>query len=123
MLLGGFLLGFTSGGLINVIGLIGASWMGYEFGNLDKVSNAVRSKKYINKFARWYKEKGIVALIAVRALPLIPFNMVSVSSGVSNVKKYQYLIISFIFSIPYAFFWAYVGSHSQDIIATILPNS
>ncbi len=117
----GVLFGFVGGGLINILGMVAASWFGYEIGRTEFMcNNRVTTKKSFLKVRSWIEAKGMKSVVMIRALPLVPYNIVSLSSGVSQVSRWKYLLITFIFAIPYAFFWAYIGSRSLELIANNL---
>ena len=114
----GVLFGFVDGGFINILGMVAASWFGYELGRTNFMcNNRITSNKSFMKVRSWIETKGMKSVIVIRALPLVPYNIVSLSSGVSQVSRWKYLLITFVFAIPYAFFWAYIGSRSLELIA------
>ena len=98
--------------------MVAASWFGYELGRTEFMcNNRLTTKKSFMKVRSWIEQKGMKSVVLIRALPLVPYNIVSLSSGVSRVSRWQYLLVTSIFAIPYAFFWAYIGSHSLELIS------
>ena len=111
----GLLFGSLTGGLLNLVGLFGAGWLGYEIGN----SGLLNSQKMLNhpvfvKTQKWLNKHGMKALLFGRIIPVMQYNIVSMTSGVTKLDRKNYLIINFITAIPYAFLFAFLGSNGIE---------
>jgi uncharacterized membrane protein YdjX (TVP38/TMEM64 family) len=115
----GILFGTIGGGMINLIGLFFASWLGYELGSSNLFQRINQNQRF-DKYRVWIQENGMKALLFCRLLPIIQYNIVSLTSGSMKMDKRKYLQINFFAALPYAFFWAYVGSSSTEYILKML---
>ncbi|MHA2252634.1 MAG: VTT domain-containing protein [Candidatus Kariarchaeaceae archaeon] len=121
MILVGFFFGSVFGGVINVIGLFGASWLGYELGSTRIFKRKrIISNKYYVLAQDWLQRHGMKALIFGRILPIMPYNIISLTSGMTKLKRIQCLTINLLAAIPYAFFFAYIGSTSVDFVMGLI---
>lgn len=118
MIYAGVKFGIFFGGILNLIGLFGAAWLGYEGGKYGRFGlEKRRDHPLMQKYEGWLARNGLKSLAIVRLIPLTPNDVLSVSSGFSKLPRYPYLIITFITAIPYAFFISWVGSeHVEDFI-------
>ncbi|MHA2253511.1 MAG: VTT domain-containing protein [Candidatus Kariarchaeaceae archaeon] len=104
LIFAGFVFGTFIGGIINIIGL---------FGN----------HAFMQKYQEWLGKNGLKALVICRLFPLTPNDILSISCGFSRLKRIPYLIITFLAAIPYAFFFAYIGSREINRWVELFPES
>lgn len=116
----GLIFGFSTGFVINLIGLFGASWLGYELGS----SGLFNSKKIQNhpsflKTQQWLEKNGMKALLLGRAIPIVQYNLFSLSTGILKMERSKCLLINLLIAIPYSLFFAYIGSNSVEYFSRI----
>jgi uncharacterized membrane protein YdjX (TVP38/TMEM64 family) len=123
MVYAGLAFGTTQGTLINIIGLFGAAWLGFE-GGIGSRFAVERWQKHpmVLKYSNWLHENGFKALLVLRLFPLTPNDILSIASGFSHIKRVPYLLITFFTAIPYAFLWAYLGATNLDLIEKYFPQ-
>lgn len=117
-LLGGFLFGPFWGTLYNLIGAtLGAlaAFLLARFILGNWVGKTVKGKVKILKEG---VEKGGWKFIAiVRLMPVLPFNVLNYTLGLTNIKALTYTVTSFFFMLPGCFVYTYIGSLGDDIVA------
>ena len=111
MLTAGMLWGPFVGGIINVLGGECAAIILFYFsrrGGRPFAIKTVGEKNFVvvdDLFNRY----GIWAMIVGRMIPFIPFDLISIVSGVVDIKWRDYLIGTLIGVIPRAFFYSIIG--------------
>ncbi len=115
MVYSGLIFGTFNGGIINLVGLVGAFWLGYETGLSGRFGiEKLRKKSIMQKYENWLKKNSLISLMFLRLIPLTPNDILSISAGFARLKRVPYLLVSFIGSIPYAFIWSYLGTVAFD---------
>jgi membrane protein DedA with SNARE-associated domain len=66
--------------------------------------------------------RDMIFLTTVRAIPIIPSTLISVGSGLLNVKLRTYILATFFGSIIRISFYIYAGYFSADVIITFLAG-
>ena len=123
MIYAGLEFGTAFGGVINLMGLIGAFWLGFEAGRSGRIKlDDRRSQPLLQKYQRWLDSNGLTALIFLRIFPFTPNDILSISAGFSRLKRAPYMLISFIAAVPYAFFFAYIGAEQLDRFTSLFPE-
>ena len=123
MIYAGLKFGILFGGILNLIGLFGAAWLGYEGGFYGRFGlEKKRNNPVIQKYQKWLERNGLKTLAILRLVPLTPNDILSISSGFSRLPRFSYLSISFVTAIPYAFFFSWVGSEQSDSIIELFPK-
>ncbi len=110
----GLVFGFFLGGLINWFAMIIAAQVGYEVvrrsiergSNFNNLLIQYQNSKIIHKL----NEKGNFGLFTIRLLPFAPNDVLSLISGALLLPRKGYFLVSVITALPYAFFFAYLGS-------------
>ena len=112
-LLSGSLFGHVFGTIIALVGnTIGAS---LAFLLARYVLRDYMVKKFWTKYPRIkeydqkLKEKGLSTVIALRLIPLFPFNALNFLLGVTSIPFKKYVIGSFVGMIPGTFLFVYFG--------------
>lgn len=111
----GILFGFKYGLLYTIIGgflssilmFAIARWLGK-----DKIEKILKNKylKYLSKYNKRLESGGSWDLIILRALPIMPFNVLNILMGVSRIKKSEYVIGTLIGLIPSNIIAVYFGN-------------
>ncbi len=115
-IVGGFLFGIVSG----VIYIVTAATISatlffcmvrYVIGSLIQE----RYKDRLSHFNRKIKESGWVYLLIIRCIPVIPFFMVNLFAGLTQISATTYIWTTFIGVIPSAIIFAYAGQHLTTV--------
>ena len=106
---GGLIYGPILGSIINYLGIFTAVSFGYYLGSIGKGDKLSNSSPMI-KLDAWLNEKGMFALLFLRLVPIIPYNIVSIGSGVVKFDKSSYFMINAFAIIPYAILFAILGN-------------
>ncbi len=105
---GGIIFGTFKGTLLNVIGSnIGASiafFIGRYLGR-DIVDKLVKGK--MKGIDDSIEENGFMAILRLRLIPLVPFNMLNYASGFSKIKYKDYALGSMIGMLPGTFIYTF----------------
>ncbi len=124
MIYSGFVFGVFLGSVLNLIGLLGAIWLGYEGGRLGKFGlERVRGHRLVSKYEKQVSQEGLVGLTLLRLFPLTPNDILSIVCGYVNLRRTPYLIISGLTAIPYAILWAFIGSKGLSLIQKLFPST
>ncbi|MHA1143732.1 MAG: TVP38/TMEM64 family protein [Candidatus Helarchaeota archaeon] len=111
MLTAGMLWNWIGGGLINIAGGMIAAvllfWLALRGGKPFAVKTV--GEKNFKIIDDWIHQYGIWAVIIGRMVPFIPLDLISVVSGVVDIKWRDYLIGTVIGVIPRAFFYSILG--------------
>lgn len=115
MILAGILFGFKFGLLYTIIGgFISAMIVFFSSRSLGKswVESVLKHKnlKYLEKYNGRLGRDGVLDLIILRAIPIMPFNILNFSMGVSKIKTRNYIIGTLVGLIPSNLFAVYLGT-------------
>jgi uncharacterized membrane protein YdjX (TVP38/TMEM64 family) len=78
-------------------------WLGREF-------VAAKARGRLARLDSWLAGRGLLAVIAVRLLPVAPFGLVGYACGASAVRPRHYLLGTFLASVLPTFSYATIGS-------------
>ncbi|MFX1535794.1 MAG: TVP38/TMEM64 family protein [Promethearchaeota archaeon] len=111
MLTAGMLWGGWFGGIINILGAQCAAIILFYFSRRGGRPFAIKSvgEKNFVVVDDLLNRYGIWAIVIGRMIPFIPFDLISVVSGVVDIKWRDYLIGTLIGVIPRAFFYSFIG--------------
>ncbi len=122
---GGALFGAFLGGILTIIGnLIGAFiafWLARRFGR-DFVEKRV-DKNLRKKFDRFSQKYGVFSLFLLRVNPFTTSDLFSYLSGLTNMKKSQFLIGTGLGLTPMIFIHTYLGEtfvNNHPILYSVL---
>ena len=107
MFYGGLKYGFWWGSLINMVGLLMTTLFGYMVGLLGKMEK-VMEHPTMNKFKEQVDKRGIAAVGFLRVIPILPYNVTSIGSGMLKVDFKKYFMVN-LACLPYAIIWAFLG--------------
>lgn len=69
----------------------------------------------VDKIDRLLSRRGLVAVIGVRMVPIIPFMAINYASGLTGLRRRDYLIGSVIGMVPGVLAWVAIGAFSLDL--------
>ena len=110
-LLGGALFGFTHGWIMSsVAGTVGALivflWSRYLFRDWLQ-------KHFQQQFSVVYKgieAEGIYYLFSIRLVAVFPFFLVNLLCGLTNIRLYEYVVVTFIGQTAVVALWVFAGA-------------
>ncbi len=115
MAVAGILFGFKYGLLYTIIGGFFSSIFMFTVARqlgktqVDKILK-YKYMKYLDKYNKRLESGGTWDLIILRALPIMPFNVLNILMGVSRIKKSEYVIGTTIGLIPSNVLAVYFGN-------------
>jgi len=116
----GMIWGWFLGGIMAIIGSMAAGLLCFY---ISRKGGRPLAKKFvgenaINTFDELIKKYGMGAIIIARFVPFIPFDVISYTSGLVDMRVKTYAIGTLIGSVFRGFFYAALGSflfYSQDL--------
>lgn len=121
MIIAGLLFGFWYGFLYTIIGgLLSAIIVFYICRKLgrERVESVLKSRylKKLDDYNRKLAKNGIWDLTILRVIPIMPFNVLNILMGVSNIKTKDYIIGTLIGFMPSHIVTVYLASLATKII-------
>lgn len=121
MAIAGLLFGFWYGFLYTIIGgLVSAIIVFYFCRKLGrvKVERILKSKhlKKLDEYNRKLAKNGTWDLAILRVVPIMPFNVLNILMGVSNIKTRDYILGTLIGFMPSHIVTVYLASLASKII-------
>ncbi|MFW9825431.1 MAG: TVP38/TMEM64 family protein [Candidatus Thorarchaeota archaeon] len=112
LLASGMIWGIYLGGVMGVIGSMGAALLCYYVSRRGgrPLAEKFVGAKAINLADNFIHKYGTGAIIIARFLPFIAFDPISYASGLVDLDIKKYSLGTFIGSIPRAFFYSFLGS-------------
>ncbi len=111
--LGGALFGPLWGMAFSWIGVVSSSvvcyFLGFSFEGVGK--KALKMKKLLEK-------RSFLSFLALRAIPLFPFNLVSLGAGALRLNFSSYLLATSIGILPNLALYAFLGKEAGDVFAS-----
>ncbi len=115
-LAGGALFGIWWGTLYSILGSTAGAILSF-LGMRYLVGDSLQ-KKYKNRLEKFNKEfdkRGVYYLISLRFLPFIPFFLVNILAGLTEVSMRKFLISTFIGVAPSSFVYTYAGQSLANL--------
>ncbi|MHA2431397.1 MAG: TVP38/TMEM64 family protein [Promethearchaeota archaeon] len=111
LLAAGLIYGTLGGGIMGIIGSVGAGLLCYY---LSRKGGRPLARKFVgdralNMADDFIHKYGIWAILIFRFIPIIPFDPVSYASGLVDMDIKKYSLGTFLGSIGRAFFYAWLG--------------
>jgi uncharacterized membrane protein YdjX (TVP38/TMEM64 family) len=112
LLASGMIWGIYLGGIMGIIGSMGAALLCYYLSRRGgrPLAEKFVGAKAINLADNFIHKYGTSAIIIARFLPFIAFDPISYASGLVDLDIKKYSLGTFIGSIPRAFFYSFLGS-------------
>lgn len=113
--LGGVLFGPVAGTGLVVIGATagaaGSFWLSRRLGR-------ARVRRFLGPRLRradgWLERRGFGAMLALRLVPIVPFNVLNYAAGLSRLRARPYVVATALGIVPGAFAYASVGGNLDD---------
>lgn len=101
------------GGIGSTIGGTIAYWIGKKYGRLvvDKLGKYFfLTQDKLDTMDSWANRFGSYTVMLSRLIPIVPFKIFSIFAGITKIDFKNYVITTFIGSIPRCFVLAYFGN-------------
>lgn len=116
---GGMGFGLIEGSILTMIGaLCGATLSFYITRLLGKNFIKKIIKKDVSVIEKQLEEKGFIIVLLLRLIPLFPFDVISYSAGLSDIKYRDFISATFIGTIPGILVYTNLGDKSTEIGST-----
>jgi uncharacterized membrane protein YdjX (TVP38/TMEM64 family) len=107
----GALFGAIGGGLVGLVAAMCAAVVTFALGRaLGRDAIAARAGSRWSRLDAWLSRRGLLAVTVVRMMPIAPYGLVGYAYGTTSVRRWHYLLGTFIGGSPSAFTYAAVGA-------------
>ncbi len=113
---GGMIFGLVNGFVFTMIGaLCGATLSFYisRYFGRDFLKKLI--KKDLKEFDNKLKDNGFMIIFLLRLIPLFPFDIISYSAGLSEIKYKDFFLATLIGTIPGIFVFTNIGDKATDV--------
>ena len=113
--LGGALFGWWLGTVLSLIGALVGAVVAFELGRLlgrEAVERLLGGR--VAKVDSLLRDHGLGAVVAVRLVPLVPFTAINYASGLSGVRRRDYLVGSALGMVPGSAAYAAIGAWGAE---------
>ena len=122
LLCGGAAFGLLSGWLVGALGSVVAAFIGFYISRKGGRSVAIRfvGDKGIEFADNWFNRWGVWAVLLGRIAPFIPFDLISYSAGLTQIKFRSFMIPTVIGTLPRALFYAFLGDYFSVTLTELI---
>ena len=93
-----------------------AYWLAYRFG--DRIANRLVEPEALERLRTWAADAPVPALLAVRAIPVVPLNLVSYAAGLARMPLGRFTWTTVAGLTPQFGLPIYAGSQARDVALT-----
>ena len=93
-----------------------AYWLALRFG--DRIANRLVEEEALDKLRRWAADAPVPALLAVRAIPVVPINLVSYAAGLARMPLWRFTWTTAVGLTPQFALPIYAGSQARSVAIT-----
>ncbi len=113
LICGGAAFGLMSGWLVGALGSVVAAFIGFYISRKGGRSVAIRfvGDRGIEFADNWFNRWGVWAVLLGRIAPFIPFDVISYSAGLTQMKFRSFIIPTVTGTLPRALFYAFLGDY------------
>ncbi|MEZ0537947.1 TVP38/TMEM64 family protein [Caldicellulosiruptoraceae bacterium PP1] len=112
MLAAGLTFGTLKGGIILIIGTLLSSTIGFIFSRyFGKEYIQKRINQKTSAISDLIKSKGFLIILLLRLVPILPYDVINYASGVSKIKYKDFILATFLGTIPACFLYAFLGEN------------
>jgi len=122
LICGGAAFGLLSGWLVGALGSVVAAFIGFYISRKGGRSVAIRfvGDKGIEFADNWFNRWGVWAVLLGRIAPFIPFDLISYSAGLTQIKFRSFMIPTVIGTLPRALFYAFLGDYFSVTLTELI---
>jgi uncharacterized membrane protein YdjX (TVP38/TMEM64 family) len=113
---GGMAFGLVKGSLLTIIGALGGGSVAFfitRYLGQEAIKRFV--KKDLSILGKHTEEKGFLVVLILRLIPLVPFDVISYSAGLSKIKYKDFLLATLIGIIPGVAVFSNIGDKSLEV--------
>lgn len=106
------------GSIGSTLGSIVAYWIGKKYGRrlVEKIGKYFfLTKKGIVVINKWSEKLGAATVFLSRIIPIVPHKIFSIIAGISSIDLKNFILFTFIGSIPRCFLLVYFGNLIQKL--------
>ncbi len=124
LICGGAAFGLLSGWLVGTLGSVVAAFLGFYISRKGGRSVAVRfvGERGIEFADNWFDRWGVWAVLLGRTAPFIPFDVISYSAGLTQMKIRSFIIPTVIGTLPRALFYAFLGDYFSLTLKELIEH-
>jgi len=122
LICGGAAFGVFSGWLVGALGSLVAAFIGFYISRKGGRSVAIRfvGERGIEFADNWFNRWGIWAVLFGRIAPFIPFDVISYSAGLTQMKFRSFIVPTIIGTLPRALFYAFLGGYFEGTLQDLI---
>ena len=124
LICGGAAFGLLSGWLVGALGSVVAAFIGFYISRKGGRSIAMRfvGERGIEFADNWFNRWGVWAVLLGRIAPFIPFDVISYSAGLTQMKFRSFIVPTVIGTLPRAFFYAFLGDYFNVALEKLIEH-
>jgi len=124
LICGGAAFGLLSGWLVGALGSVVAAFISFYISRKGGRSVATRfvGEKGIEFADNWFNHWGVWAVLFGRIAPFIPFDVISYSAGLTQMKFRSFIIPTVIGTLPRALFYAFLGDYFSVTLTELIQD-
>lgn len=113
---GGLAFGFSKGYIYTTIGaLVGGTLSFYISRKFGRNVIKKLTKEKLDNIELMINEKGFSIVFLLRLIPLFPFDVISYGAGLTNINYKDFILATFVGTIPGIMVFTNIGAKSVDI--------
>jgi len=122
LICGGAAFGLLSGWLVGTLGSVVAAFIGFYISRKGGRSIALRfvGERGIEFADNWFNRWGVWAVLLGRLAPFIPFDVISYSAGLAQMKFRSFIVPTVVGTLPRAFFYALLGGYFKGTLQDLI---
>lgn len=93
-----------------------AYWLARRFG--DRLANRLVQPEALDRLREWAADAPVPVLLAVRAIPVVPINLVSYAAGLARMPLGRFTWTTIVGLTPQFALPIYAGSQARDVALT-----
>ncbi len=116
-LVGGALFGSLFGTLYTVVGATLGALAAFTVGRwLGRDQVAELAGERIGRLEDWLAERGFVAILYLRLIPVVPFNVLNYAAGITTIHRRDYTVATAVGIVPGTFAYATLGGSLSSCV-------
>ena len=122
LICGGAAFGVLPGWLVGALGSMVAAFIGFYVSRKGGRSVAMRfvGERGIEFADNWFNHWGVWAVLLGRIAPFIPFDVISYSAGLTQMKLRSFMIPTVVGTLPRALFYAFLGDYFNVALTKLI---
>jgi len=124
LICGGAAFGLLPGWLVGALGSVAAAFIGFYISRKGGRSVAIRfvGERGIEFADNWFNRWGVWAVLLGRFAPFIPFDVISYSAGLTQMKFRSFIIPTVVGTLPRALFYAFLGDYFNITLEKLIQH-